>query len=207
MNRLLLLRYQNRYCRLFYTRPMNLKPNSISNCEPFSCAYTTAMDSGEGSKSNHSTPESRLCSLGFDIEKIPKSAPQGSYVPCVRTGNLLFLAGHLPYDMEGHMVTGKVGSSYTADEAALFAKWATLRLLKTVESELGSLSKVKRIVKMNGYMNTTEGFEEHPKVMNGASDLLLKAFGPEMGVHARTAIGCVSLPFNVPVEIEMIVEF
>lgn len=158
------------------------------------------------SYSHHSTPESRLLGLGFDLAQRLPSAPKGSYAPCVRTGSLLFLAGHLPYDLQGQLVIGKIGQQYTAEEGMTFAKWTILGCLKTVQAELGSLSNVKRIVKLNGYLNTTDEFEAHSKVMNGASDVLLQVFGSNVGVHARTAVGCISLPLNVPIEIEMIVE-
>jgi enamine deaminase RidA (YjgF/YER057c/UK114 family) len=159
------------------------------------------------SMSSGMTPESRLKGLGFDVNTIPLSQPKGNYVSCVKTGSLLHIAGHLPYNPKnGEAVFGKVGDKYTVDEAKTFAKWAALRILRTISNELGNLSRVKRIVKLNGFVNCTDDFIDHPKVLNGASDFLVQVFGTDIGLHSRTAIGCISLPFNVPVEIDMVVE-
>jgi enamine deaminase RidA (YjgF/YER057c/UK114 family) len=128
-----------------------------------------------------------------------------NYVTAVRTGNLIFLAGHIPRDAAGKVIAGKVGRGATEEDASAAAKQATLALLATLKREVGDLAKVKRIVRVGGFVNGTDDFQNQPKVMNGCSDLLVAVFG-DRGRHARAALGVNSLPLGALVEIEMVVE-
>jgi enamine deaminase RidA (YjgF/YER057c/UK114 family) len=125
----------------------------------------------------------------------------------VRVGNLLFLAGHGPIrGSDGRMARGKVGKELSTEQGAQVAREVGLNLLATTKANLGSLDKVKRVVKVLGMVNCTEDFGEQPKVINGFSDLMVEVFGDTIGKHARSAVGMGSLPMQIPVEIEMIVE-
>jgi enamine deaminase RidA (YjgF/YER057c/UK114 family) len=148
--------------------------------------------------SNEMSAESRVRELGLVLPEL--SAPVANYVHAVRTGNLLFLAGKGPTG-----AAGKVGDQFSIDEGYEFARQVGLLLLAVIRRELGSLDRVTRIVKLLGFVNATPEFQEHPKVINGCSDLMVNVFG-ERGRHARTALGAGSLPFQIPVEIEAIVE-
>ena len=145
----------------------------------------------------------KLKELG--IELITPAKPIANYVKAVRTGNLLFLSGHGPAKADGTNITGKVGRDLTWQEGYEAAKQTAIGLLSTLQAELGDLNKVKRIIKVNGMVNCTPEFTDQPKVINGCSDLLVAVFG-ENGRHARAAVGMNSLPMNIAVEIEMIVE-
>lgn len=136
---------------------------------------------------------------------LPEVQPAGNYLPAVRTGNLLFLSGQLP-KVEGKIAfRGRVGKDVNVESARRAAKACVANLLAVLAQELGSLDKVKRIVRMTGYLNTYPGFNDHPKVLDAASDLLVDIFG-EGGRHSRVAIGVVELPFNACMEMEMVVE-
>jgi enamine deaminase RidA (YjgF/YER057c/UK114 family) len=134
--------------------------------------------------------------------------PLANYVGAVRVGNLLFVSGHGPSRTpDGKMTArGKVGKDLSTEQGAAVARDVGLNLLATVRTQLGSLDKVKRIVKVLGMVNATEDFGEQPKVINGFSDLMVEVFGAQIGKHARSAVGMGSLPMQIPVEIEMIVE-
>ena len=148
--------------------------------------------------------EKRLKALGLELGKV--SAPVANYVNAVRTGNLLFLAGKGPRpDASGKRPSGKVGRDYTADEAYQHARTVGIDLLAVMRSELGSLDRVKRVVKLLGMVNAAPEFADHPRVINGCSDLFVEVFG-DAGRHARSAVGMGSLPMGIPVEIECIVE-
>ena len=149
------------------------------------------------------SPEKRLKQLGIDLGTV--SAPVANYVNAVRAGNLLFLAGKGPRAVEGKRPQGKVGRDYTAEQAYQHARTVGMDLLAVMRAELGSLDRVKRVVKVLGMVNATETFGEHSKVMNGFSDLMVEVFG-DAGRHARSAVGMGSLPFGIAVEIEMVVE-
>ena len=123
----------------------------------------------------------------------------------MRTGNLLFLAGKGPRPENGKRPSGKVGREYTAEQAYQHARTVGLDLLAVMRAELGSLDKVKRVVKVLGMVNAVPEFQDHPKVINGCSDLFVEVLG-ERGKHARSAVGMGSLPMGIPVEIECIVE-
>jgi enamine deaminase RidA (YjgF/YER057c/UK114 family) len=141
----------------------------------------------------------------LNIQLIPPTKPVANYVKAVRTGNLIFLAGHGPAKGDGTNITGKVGKDLTIEQGIEAAKTTAISLLSTIKAEVGDLNKVKRIVKVNGWVNCHSDFVDQPKVMNGCSDLLVAVFG-EKGKHARAALGANSLPFNFAVEIEMVIE-
>jgi len=150
-----------------------------------------------------SSPESRLKALGIELPPAQKAV--ANYVPAVRTGNLVYLAGQGPLSDGKPTITGKVGAEVTEEDAYKAARAAILNSLAALRAEIGSLDKVKRIVKLTGWVNSAPGFIRQPFVINGASDLLVQIFG-DAGRHARTAVSANELPFNIPVEIEMIVE-
>jgi enamine deaminase RidA (YjgF/YER057c/UK114 family) len=125
----------------------------------------------------------------------------GTYANCLRTGNLLFLSGKGPIGTRG-----VVGWDLTREQGYKFARETGLMLIAVMKKELGDLGRVRRIVKVLGMVNATEDFPDHPFVVNGCSDLFVEAFG-ENGWHARSAVGVKSLPFGIPIEIEVIVEF
>lgn len=151
-----------------------------------------------------SSPDENLKTLGLQLP--PPTKPIANYVKYVRTGTLIFLSGHGPTKTDGTNITGKVGKDLTPEQGYEAAKITGLNLIATLKDALGGdLSKVKRIVKVNGYVNCMPDFTEQPKVINGCSDLLVAVFG-EKGKHARAAMGMVALPLNIAVEIEMVVE-
>lgn len=133
------------------------------------------------------------------------SQPVANYVNAVRTGNLLFLAGKGPKDANGKDITGKVGQDLSIAQGYAAARAVGLSQLAVLKAELGSLDRVKRVVKVLGMVNCTQDFTDQPKVINGFSDLMVEVFG-ERGKHARSAVGMHALPFNIAVEIELIVE-
>jgi enamine deaminase RidA (YjgF/YER057c/UK114 family) len=141
----------------------------------------------------------------LNIELIPPTKPIANYVKAVRTGNLIFLAGHGPTKADGSNITGKVGKDLTLEQGIDAARITAVSLLSTLKNEIGDFNKVKRIVKLNGWVNCPSDFTDQPKVINGCSDLLVAVFG-EKGKHARAALGANALPMNIAVEIEMIVE-
>lgn len=149
------------------------------------------------------TPESRLAALNITLAQ--SNAPVANYVSAVRSGNLIFLAGHLPKREDASLVTGKLGSDLDTAQGYEAARLTAIALVSTLKSELGELGKVKRIVKVSGMVNATPDYSEHSKVINGCSDLLVDVFG-ERGRHARVACGYASLPLNAAVEIDLIVE-
>jgi enamine deaminase RidA (YjgF/YER057c/UK114 family) len=129
--------------------------------------------------------------------------PIANYVTSVRVGNLLFLSGHGPTP---GTPAGKVGKELTIEQGYQAARATGLNLLATTKATLGSLDRVKRVVKVLGMVNSAPGFADHPKVINGFSDLMVEVFGDLIGKHARSAVGMAELPNNIPVEIEMILE-
>jgi enamine deaminase RidA (YjgF/YER057c/UK114 family) len=150
------------------------------------------------------SPETRLKELKIDLPPIPK--PAGQYVHAVRTGNLLFLAGKGPHNPDGSTPKGKVGRDVTTEDAYKHARSVGLTLIAVMKETLGSLDRVKRVVKVLGMVNAVPEFGDQPKVINGCSDLFVEVFG-ENGKHARSAVGMGSLPGGITVEIEAIVEF
>lgn len=148
------------------------------------------------------TPYQNLARLGLTLPTVP--TPVAAYVNCVRTGNLLFLSGGLPIDGDKKII-GQVPRDVSIEEAQEGARMIVLNRLAVIESEIGSLDRVARIVTVGGFVSSAPDFYDHPKVINGASELLLEIFG-EKGKHSRTAVGVASLPLNVAVEINLVVE-
>lgn len=147
--------------------------------------------------------EKKLNDLGLCLPEIPPAA--GTYVPAVRSGNLVFCSGQGPYKDGRFEYIGKVGKEVPLEKAYEAAKIAALNCLAEAISVIGSLNNIKKIVHIRGFVNSAEDFFDQPKVVNGASELVLNLFG-EKGKHARSALGTSSLPANIPVEIEMVVE-
>ena len=147
--------------------------------------------------------EARITELGITLPLPGK--PLGNYIPGVRVGNLLFLSGHGPERDGGPTVRGKLGRDLSIEEGYKIAREVGIKLLGSARSVLGSLDKVKRVVKVLGMVNSAEGFGAQPQVINGFSDLMVEVFG-ENGRHARSAVGMAELPMGIPVEIEMILE-
>ena len=147
--------------------------------------------------------EEKLKELNITLPETPK--PIANYLQCIRAGNLIFLSGQGPMDNEGNFITGKIGSDIKLDDAYLAARTVGLQLISVLKSEIQDLDRVKQIVKLLGMVNANQNFTDHPKVINGCSDLLVEVFQGK-GKHARSAVGMASLPGNIPVEIEMIVE-
>ncbi|MDQ3277093.1 MAG: RidA family protein [Bacteroidota bacterium] len=149
------------------------------------------------------TPEEKLSQLNIQLPKL--SDPIASYVHVVRTGNLLFLAGKGPQQPGGEYIKGKLGSDLTTEQGYEAAKLTGIIQVAVIKQAVGNLSKVKRIVKVNGFVNSEATFYDHSKVINGFSDLMIAVFG-ERGKHARTSLGVAALPMNMAVEVEMVVE-
>ena len=148
--------------------------------------------------------EARIKELGITLPQPAK--PVGNYIPGVRVGNLLYLSGHGPVRVDGQPTArGKVGRDLSTEEAYKVAREVGINLLGSARVILGSLDKVRRIVKVLGMVNSADGFGEQPKVINGFSDLMVEVFG-ENGRHARSAVGMAELPMGIPVEIEVILE-
>ena len=145
----------------------------------------------------------KLASLGLTLPTA--AAPVAAYVPAVKTGNLVFTAGQLPV-VEGKLVlTGKVGSDVTPEDAKKMAEICALNALAAI-SLVADIDQIEKIVRVGGFVNGAPGFVAIPAVVNGASELLIKLFGDVNGKHARTAVGVAELPLNAPVEIEMVVQ-
>ena len=147
--------------------------------------------------------EANLKRLGIALD--PVTPPVANYVNAVRTGNLLFLSGKGPAAVEGLRPQGKLGREFGVEQGYKFARSVGLALLAVMKSELGSLDRVKRVVKVLGMVNAEPDFGDQPKVINGCSDLFVEVFA-ERGRHARSAVGMGSLPMGIPVEIEAVVE-
>jgi enamine deaminase RidA (YjgF/YER057c/UK114 family) len=147
--------------------------------------------------------EKNITALGLHL--ITPVPPTANFVKAVRIGNMVYLSGHGPDKPEGGQVIGKLGSDLTIEQGQAAARLVGISLLSTLKNEIKDLNKVKRIVKVLGMVNAIPSFEKHSLVMNGFSDLMVAVFG-ENGKHARSAVGVASLPNNIPVEVEMIVE-
>ncbi len=165
--------------------------------------YTIILFFGSQASAQVIDFDDKLKKLG--IELIPPTKPIANYVKAVRAGNLIFLAGHGPTRADGTNITGKVGKDITVEQGIEAARVTAISLLSTLKNEIGDLNKVKRIVKLNGWVNCKSDFQDQPKVINGCSDLLVAVFG-EKGKHARAALGANALPMGISVEIEMVVE-
>ena len=148
--------------------------------------------------------ESRLAELGLELPEV--AMPAGAYVPAVISGNLVFTAGQIPLVEGKLMAEGRLGAEISAEEGKQIAQRCALNAIAAVKSVLGDLERVKKVVKVVGFVASTPDFTAQPGVVNGASELLQAAFG-DRGIHARSAVGVAVLPLNSPVEVELIVEF
>jgi enamine deaminase RidA (YjgF/YER057c/UK114 family) len=147
--------------------------------------------------------EQRIKEMGLSLPS--GSAPAANYANAVRTGSLLFIAGKAPLPENGKFPKGRLGREYTAEEGYRFARSAALDLIAVMRTELGSLDRVARVVEVQGFLNAVSEFEDHAKVLNGCSDLLVEVFG-ERGVHARSVLGASSLRGGLPVILKAVVE-
>lgn len=149
-------------------------------------------------------PETRLAELKLELPPAPK--PMGVYKPLVVSGNLAYASGHGPLKADKTLITGRVGKDVDLDAGRFAARQTGLAILATLRDGLGSLDRVKRVVKVLGMVNCTPDFRDHPQVINGCSELFRDVFGPDNGVGARSAVGMGSLPGNISVEIEAVFE-
>lgn len=151
-----------------------------------------------------SKPEARIQELHLTLPNPPK--PIAKYKPAVQLGNALYVSGHGPLKPDGTMITGRVGADLNLEQGKEAAKVVGLAILSSVRNTLGSLNKVKRLVKTLGMVNCTADFKDQPVVINGFSELMAEVFGDDAGVGARSAVGMGSLPGNIAVEVECIFE-
>ena len=148
--------------------------------------------------------ETNLAALGLELPEV--ATPAGAYVPAVVSGNLVFTAGQIPVVHGKLMAEGRLGAEITTEQGKEIAQRCALNAIAAVKSVLGDLERVKKVVKVVGFVASTPEFTAQPGVVNGASELLQAAFG-DVGIHARSAVGVAVLPLNSPVEVELIVEF
>lgn len=179
-----------------------MKINSFLNFFAFWLFFVTSC-AQEKKTQPSSSPEEILIELGITLPKA--SSPVANYVNGVQTGDLIFLSGKGPLKPDGTNITGKLGASLSIEEGYAAARLTGINQLAVLKAMLGDLSRVKRVVKVLGMVNASPDFTDHPKVINGYSDLMVAVFG-DKGKHARAAVGMGSLPSNIAVEIEMIVE-
>jgi enamine deaminase RidA (YjgF/YER057c/UK114 family) len=147
--------------------------------------------------------EQRLEELGISLPS--GSAPAANYTNAVFTGNLLFISGKAPLPENGKLPKGKLGREFSSEDGYRFARSAAIDLIAVMKAELGSLDRVVQIVEVQGFLNATDDFEDHPKVLNGCSDLLVQVFGSR-GIHARSVIGANSLRAGVPLILKAVIE-
>lgn len=150
------------------------------------------------------TPEERLVQLALKLPPAPK--PVGVYKPLVIVGNMVYVSGHGPLREDQTLMVGVVGADLDLPAGKAAARQTGLAILATLRSQLGSLNRIKRVVKVLGMVNCARDFQQHPAVINGCSELFAELFGPENGIGARSAVGMGSLPNNIAVEIEAIFE-
>ncbi|HMM04943.1 MULTISPECIES: RidA family protein [unclassified Dysgonomonas] len=142
--------------------------------------------------------------LGLTLPPAP--APKGVYKPCIIDGKYLYLSGHGPVQDDKSLIIGRIGRELSQEEGKLAARQVGLTMLSTIKTNLGSLNKVKRVIKVLGMVNCTSDFEYHPYIINGCSELFASVWGEENGIGTRSAVGFGSLPDNIPVEIEALFE-
>ena len=150
------------------------------------------------------TPDENFAALNHVLPPPPK--PLGVYKPFLTVGNLCYLSGHGTVKEDGTLIIGRVGADISMEDGKLAAQQVGLAILATLKHNLGSFNKIKRVIKVLGMVNCTEGFEKHPYVINGCSELFAKVWGNDKGVGVRSAVGMGSLPDNIPVEIECLFE-
>jgi enamine deaminase RidA (YjgF/YER057c/UK114 family) len=148
--------------------------------------------------------EARLSALGLTVPPAPK--PMGVYKPCLIDGKYVYVSGHGPVLPDGQLIKGRVGADLSADQGKAAALQVGLTILATLQANLGSLNRIRRVIKVLGMVNCNADFEQHPFVINGCSELFAKLWGEDAGVGVRSAVGMGSLPGNIPVEIEAIFE-
>jgi enamine deaminase RidA (YjgF/YER057c/UK114 family) len=153
---------------------------------------------------NSMTPEQNLAALNEMLPVIP--TPKAIYKPCLIDGKYLYVSGHVPIRPDGTRISGKVGEEMDAEEAHKIARLVGLCILSSIRNKLGSLDRVKRVIKVLGMVNATPDFEKHPYVINGCSELFAQIWGEENGIGVRSAVGMGSLPDRVPVEVEALFE-
>lgn len=153
---------------------------------------------------NHKNAEKRLAVLGLSLPPAP--APLGVYKPCLTDGKYLYLSGHGPVQDDKSLIIGRIGKELDLEQGKLAARQVGLTMLSTIRTHIGSLDKIKRVIKVLGMVNCTPEFERHPYVINGCSELFSAIWGEENGIGVRSAVGFGSLPDNIPVEIEAIFE-
>jgi enamine deaminase RidA (YjgF/YER057c/UK114 family) len=150
------------------------------------------------------TPTENFNALGLSLPPAP--SPLGVYKPCLIDGKYLYLSGHGPVQDDKSLIIGRIGVEFDMEKGKLAARQVGLTMLSTIVANLGSLDKVKRVIKVLGMVNCSPDFERHPYIINGASELFAKVWGEENGVGVRSAVGMGSLPDNIPVEIEALFE-
>ncbi len=150
------------------------------------------------------SPEARLKQLNLELPPAP--APKGVYKPILKDKNYVYVSGHGPVTMDNDLMKGRVGSEVDKEQGKAAARQTGMAILSTLQSNLGSLNKIKRVIKVFGMVNCTPEFGEHPYVINGASELFADIFGKENGIGVRSAVGMGSLPENISVEIEAVFE-
>ena len=147
--------------------------------------------------------EAKLAELGIDLPEAP--APVAAYQPWIRAGNLIFTSGQLPFRNGEISYAGKLGAEISNEDGYQAARQAALNAIAHIKSATGDLDKVKTIIRIEGYVHCAEGFRDHPRVLNGASDLIAEIFG-DRGIHTRLALGINEMPLNAAVQLAMIVE-
>lgn len=150
------------------------------------------------------SPEANFAALGLTLPPAPM--PLGVYKPGLKVDHFYYVSGHGPVKPDGTLIIGRVGKDLTMEEGKLAAQQVGLTILATLKSQLGSLNKIKRVVKVLGMVNATDDFERHPFVINGCSELFANIWGEENGIGVRSAVGMGTLPDNIPVEIEVMFE-
>jgi enamine deaminase RidA (YjgF/YER057c/UK114 family) len=153
---------------------------------------------------NNETPEQRFAKLGLSLPPAP--SPLGVYKPYLIDGRHLYVSGHGPFKNDKTLIIGRIGKDMDMEEGKLAARQVGLTILATIKTHIGSLDKVKRVIKVLGMVNCTPEFEKHPYIINGCSELFAQVWGEENGVGVRSAVGFGSLPDNIPVEIEALFE-
>src|SRR5579863_4319053 len=150
------------------------------------------------------TPDENFAALGLSLPPAPK--PLGVYKPFLIDGNHLYVSGHGTVQDDGSLIIGRIGVDMSQEDGKLAARQVGLAILSTIKTNLGSLNKVKRVIKVLGMVNCTPDFSQHPFVINGCSELFAKVWGEDNGIGVRSAVGMGSLPDNIPVEIEALFE-
>ncbi len=150
------------------------------------------------------TAEENLKALDLTLPPAPK--PLGVYKPCLVDGKHLYLSGHGTVKEDGTLIIGRIGIDLDIEEGKLAARQVGLAMLSTIKANIGSLDKIKKVIKVLGMVNCTEDFKKHPYIINGCSELFARIWGQENGIGVRSAVGMGSLPDNIPVEIEAIFE-